>query len=36
LGVVWVRRFGATAGFARQDRELVFDQQFVVGLHLWF
>lgn len=36
LGVVWVRRFGATAGFARQDREPVFDQQFVVGLHLWF
>lgn len=36
LGVVWVRRFGATAGFARQDREPVFDQQIVVGLHLWF
>jgi hypothetical protein len=31
-----VRRFGPTAGFARQDREPVFDQQIVVGLHLWF
>jgi copper resistance protein B len=36
FGVVWVRRFGPTAGFARQDREPVFDQQIVVGLHLWF
>ena len=36
IGVVWVRRFGTTAGFARQDREPVFDQQIVVGLHLWF
>jgi copper resistance protein B len=36
VGVVWSRRFGATAGFARQDREPVFDRQFVAGIRFWF
>jgi copper resistance protein B len=36
LGVVWTRRFGSTAVFAREDRQPVFDRQFVVGLHIWF
>ena len=36
LGLVWSRRFGATAGFARQDREPVFDRQFVAGIRFWF
>jgi copper resistance protein B len=36
VGVVWSRRFGATAGFARQDREPIFDRQFVAGIRFWF
>ena len=35
FGLVWTRRFGATAGFAREDREPVFDRQFVVGIRIW-
>lgn len=35
-GVVWTRRFGATAGFARENREPVFDRQFVAGIRFWF
>lgn len=36
VGVVWVRRFGTTADDLRQQREPVFDQQFVAGVRLWF
>ncbi|GLQ99718.1 copper resistance protein B [Dyella mobilis] len=36
LGVVWIRRFGATAGYAQADRQPVFDRQFVAGLRIWF
>lgn len=35
MGLVWTRRFGATAGFARADQVPVFDRQFVIGLHVW-
>lgn len=36
LGVVWMRRFGSTAGFARDQHQPVFDRQFVAGLRVWF
>ena len=36
LGVVWTRRFGSTAGFARDQHQPVFDRQFVAGLRVWF
>lgn len=36
IGVVWVRRFGATADFARADRQAVFDRQWVAGVRIWF
>lgn len=36
MGVVWSRRFGTTAEFARQDREPIFDRQFVAGIRFWF
>ncbi|WP_188794797.1 copper resistance protein B [Dyella nitratireducens] len=36
VGVVWSRRFGTTAAFARMDREPVFDRQFVAGIRFWF
>lgn len=36
VGLVWVRRFGTTADYARQDREPVFDQQIVAGVRFWF
>jgi copper resistance protein B len=35
LGIVWTRRFGATADFARADRQPVFDRQFVIGVRIW-
>lgn len=35
IGVVWTRRFGATAGFARDDQAPVFDRQFVFGMRIW-
>ncbi len=35
VGLVWTRRFGTTAGFAREDRIPAFDRQFVVGLRVW-
>jgi copper resistance protein B len=35
MGLVWTRRFGATAGFAHADQVPVFDRQFVIGLHMW-
>jgi copper resistance protein B len=36
IGVVWVRRFGATADFARDGHQAVFDQQWVAGVRIWF
>ncbi|RDS83890.1 copper resistance protein B [Dyella monticola] len=36
VGLVWVRRFGATASNLPGDREPVFDQQIVAGLRFWF
>lgn len=36
IGVVWIRRFGATADFAREEHQAVFDQQWVAGLRIWF
>ncbi|EIM00243.1 copper resistance protein B [Rhodanobacter denitrificans] len=36
IGVVWTRRFGATADFARADHQAVFDRQWVAGLRIWF
>ena len=36
VGVVWSRRFGATAAFARMERDPVFDRQFVAGIRFWF
>ena len=36
LGVVWTRRFGTTADFARADHQAVFDRQWVAGLRIWF
>jgi copper resistance protein B len=36
IGVVWTRRFGATASFARHDRQAIFDRQWVAGVRIWF
>ncbi|MEO5812579.1 MAG: copper resistance protein B [Rhodanobacter sp.] len=36
VGVVWTRRFGATADFARIDNQATFDRQWVAGLRIWF
>jgi copper resistance protein B len=36
IGVVWTRRFGSTADFARADRQAIFDRQWVAGLRIWF
>ncbi|WP_426664368.1 copper resistance protein B [Rhodanobacter aciditrophus] len=36
LGVVWVRRFGGTAGFARDHHQSIFGRQWVAGLRIWF
>lgn len=36
IGVVWVRRMGTTATYARQDHQPVFEPQLVAGLRLWF
>ena len=36
IGVVWVRRLGTTAAYARQDHQPVFEPQLVAGLRLWF
>lgn len=36
VGVNWVRRFGATAGYAQRDHQPVFDPQFVAGVRIWF
>lgn len=36
IGVVWSRRFGTAAVLAREDRQAVFDRQFVAGIRFWF
>lgn len=36
IGIVWSRRFGETASFARDDHQAIFDQQLVAGIHFWF
>ena len=36
IGVVWTRRFGGTADFARADHQAIFDRQWVAGLRIWF
>ena len=36
IGVVWKRRFGATADFARDEHQAVFDPQWVAGIRIWF
>ncbi len=36
IGVVWARRFGATADFARADHQAPLDRQWVAGLRIWF
>jgi copper resistance protein B len=35
VGVVWTRRFGATADFARDDHQAIFDRQWVAGVRIW-
>ncbi len=36
VGVVWTRRYGATAAIARSDHQAVLDRQWLAGLHVWF
>ncbi|MGA0587922.1 copper resistance protein B [Dyella sp. KRB-257] len=36
IGVNWVRRFGATADYARREHQPVFDPQLVAGMRIWF
>ena len=36
VGVVWTHRFGATADFARDDHQAIFDRQWVAGVRIWF
>ena len=36
VGVNLIRRVGATADFAREDSQPVFDRQIVAGVRLWF
>lgn len=36
VGVVWTRRFGATADFARDDHQAIVDRQWVAGVRIWF
>ena len=36
IGVVWTRRFGATADFARADHQAALDRQWVAGVRIWF
>ncbi|BBD80164.1 copper resistance protein B [Aerosticca soli] len=36
VGVVWTRRFGGTADFAREDGQGLFDRQWVAGFRIWF
>ena len=36
IGVVWSRRHGATADFARDEHQAVSDRQWVAGVRIWF
>jgi copper resistance protein B len=36
VGVVWSRKFGGSADFARNEGEDVSDMQFVAGVRVWF
>ncbi|TPG51047.1 copper resistance protein B [Rhodanobacter glycinis] len=36
IGVVWTRRFAATADFVRDEHQAVFDRQWVAGVRIWF
>ncbi len=36
VGVVWARRFGGTADFAREQGRGLFDRQWVAGFRIWF
>ncbi len=36
IGVVWTRRLGNTADFARADHQAIFDRQWVAGVRIWF
>ena len=36
IGVVWTRRFGATADFARADHQVALDRQWVAGVRIRF
>lgn len=36
VGVVWTRRFGGTADFAREEGQGIFDRQWVAGVRIWF
>lgn len=36
VGVVWLRRFGGTADFARTGGEGILDRQWVAGFRIWF
>jgi copper resistance protein B len=36
VGVVWTRRFGGTADFAREQGQGLFDRQWVAGVRIWF
>lgn len=36
IGVVWKRRYGSTADYARADGQARMDRQFVAGVRLWF
>jgi len=36
IGVIWTNRYGRTADFARDDRQVVLDRQWVAGIRFWF
>lgn len=36
VGMVWTRRFGGTADFARESREGIFERRWVAGVRIWF
>lgn len=36
VGIVWTQHYGATANFLREDRQHVFDRQWVAGIRFWF
>jgi copper resistance protein B len=36
VGVVWTRRFGGTADFARGEGQGIFDRQWAAGVRIWF